>query len=324
MKVKFLLFADLHVDMMHDGAARAQGIFQAAKAQGAEMAVQLGDLMYPAQAYLTEKGRQILRDVRPWALDRDDERAYVWQAVRDFGAPLYSVLGNHDLHVCDKQTAVKWLSMPAPYYDFVQGGVRFVALDTNFVCKNGVWEDMQYGSSAGVDNRLLRYVPDEQLTWLRQRVMTSDEPCVLLSHASLCDPLAGIQNRDEVIALIRACNRDRRRVLASFSGHSHVDGMTVIDRVPYINVNSASYHWLGADYKSLRYSEKLCRHYPRLMSTAPYLEVLYALVEMDDGGMRMTGRSSIFVGKTPQELGLPESENDHQPTAVIRDRSIAW
>lgn len=324
MNIKFLLFADLHVDMMHDGVMRAQVIAEAAVRHRADFIMQLGDLMYPGEDVLPEKGLEVMRRVRPWALERMDERRDVWRLMDKTGLPVYSVLGNHDLHVCDKETACKWLRMPAPYYGFVRFGVRFLVLDTNFVHTDRGWEDLAYGSSAGVPNQLLRYVPGEQLKWLEETVLQSEEPCVLMSHASLCDALAGIQNREEVTALINRLNRDKRRVLASFSGHSHVDGMTVHGGVPYVNINSASYHWLGADYASVRYSEKLSSHYPRIKSTAPYAETLYAVVEITGEGMSITGRESIFVGRTPQELGLPESENDHQPSPRITSREIRW
>lgn len=327
MKTRFLVFTDLHVDMMHDGVQRARRICRAARENRVDFVVQLGDLMYPDEGYLAARSPEslrILQDVRPWGCGRDDERFAVRQALRDAGVPVYHALGNHDVHICTKETMVDYLGMPGCYYDFVQGGVRFLVLDTNFVWQDGVWQDMKCGNGAGQPGEQLKYVPENQLRWMENTIMTSDEPCILFSHASLADPLSGIRNRDQVFALVERVNRDRRRVVVAFNGHSHVDGMRTRAGVAFINVNSASYHWMGADYACVRYSEKMSRCYPRLMRTAPYEDALYAIVDVEDGKMRIRGLKSEFVGKTPQELGMPREENDFDPSALIRSRTIRF
>ena len=327
MNTRFLLFADLHVDMMHDGAARAACMAQEARAFGARFALQLGDLMYPDTETLEKADPRCMdtvRAVRPWALGRDDERQAVYKAFEEANLPLYSVLGNHDMHVCDKKTACAWFNMPAPYYTVAPDGVRFVMLDTNFMMTDDGLVDMAYGNSAGVSNHLLRFVPKEQLEWLEETVMASGEVCVLCSHAPLMEPRSGIQNRDAVLRVIERCNRDKKRIVLSVNGHSHVDGMSVHGGVPFVSINSASYHWMGADYECVRYSEKMSRAYPRLKRTAPFMGPLYALVEMRDGEILLHGTASRFVGKTPDELGMSREENDFPPTAVITSRVITW
>ena len=327
MNTKFLLFADLHVDMMHDGAARAAYMAEEARAFGAEFAVQLGDLMYPDTATLEKadpKCMDMVRSVRPWALDRDDERRSVYQAFEEAKLPLYSVLGNHDMHVCDKETACAWFGMPAPVYSVVLGGIRFVMLDTNFMMTENGLVDMAYGNSAGIANHLLRFVPEKQLQWLEETVMASEEVCVLCSHAPLMEKRSGIQNRQAVLDVIKRCNKDKKRIVLSLNGHSHVDGMSVHGGVPFVSINSASYHWMGADYECIRYSEKMSRTYPRLKRTAPYMGALYALVEAKDGEIKIHGMKSRFVGKTPDELGLPREENDFPTTAEIASHVITW
>lgn len=326
MHSRFLIFTDLHVDMMHDTPIRAEVISRAVKEAKVDFVVQLGDLMYPDEAFLKEHSPHslgIMKEVRPWAVGRDDERFSVLASLENTGVPVYHTLGNHDMHICDKETMVKFLNMPGRFYDFVWGGVRFVVLDTNFVMTDeGVLADISCGSGAGQPGDKLKFLTEEQLVWLEKTVMESREPCVLFSHASLADPLSGIRNRQEFFALIDRVNRDQKRILAAFNGHSHIDGMRMYGGTAFININSASYHWMGGDYECIRYSEKMSACYPRIKRTAPYHAPLYAIVDVEDEKIRIKGTKSLFVGKTPQELGLPREENDFDPCAMIRSRTI--
>lgn len=325
MHSRFLIFTDLHVDMMHDAAIRAEVISRAAKRHQVDFVVQLGDLMYPDEGFLKENSPhslEIMKEVRPWAMGRDDERFSVLESLKNTGVPVYHTLGNHDMHICDKETMVKFLHMPARFYTFVQGGVRYIVLDTNFVMTEEGLCDISCGNGAGQPGDKLKFLTDEQLCWLEKTVMESQEPCVLFSHASLADPLSGIRNRQALFALIDRVNRDQKRVLAAFNGHSHIDGMRTCGGTAFININSASYHWMGGDYECIRYSEKLSACYPRLKRTAPYHAPLYAVVDVDDRRICMTGTKSLFVGKTPQELGLPKEENDFDPCPMIRSRTV--
>ena len=91
---------------------------------------------------------------------------------------------------------------------------------------------------------------------------------------------------------------------------------------PFISINSISNVWIGHEYDTVRYSETICRHYPHLKGTAPYREALYAIFEIDDDVIRMTGRESGFVGPSPRDLGLKDGIFWHEPAPVIRDRVI--
>ena len=162
---------------------------------------------------------------------------------------------------------------------------------------------------------------EDQRIWLDRELTGSDEPCIVLSHVSLADPVSGIHEREKVLSVL---GRHRDRVRLVMNGHGHVDGLRYEAGIPFWDVNSASYHFTGTKYACTRYSEKLCAAYPKLSGTAPYYDPLYAIVELLDDRIRIHGTHSVFVGPTPQELGMPETENDYEPCAEIRDREILF
>ncbi len=323
---RFLVFTDLHADIMHDAVARMQRISTAALEAGVDFVVQLGDLMYPDRAFLERQdtGRKsiaCMQKKKPWSMNRDDEKLSILQLLSGIGKPVYSVIGNHDLHVCDKTAVCRYWNMPAPYYAFCEKGFRFLVLDTNLIWDHGCTIDMAFGNHSGYDEEYLRYLSEDQRIWLDRELTGSDEPCIVLSHVSLADPVSGIHEREKVLSVL---GRHRDRVRLVMNGHGHVDGLRYEAGIPFWDVNSASYHFTGAKYACTRYSEKLCAAYPKLSGTAPYYDPLYAIVELLDDRIRIHGTHSVFVGPTPQELGLPETENDYEPCAEIRDREILF
>ncbi|MDD3334924.1 MAG: metallophosphoesterase [Eubacteriales bacterium] len=324
MGAKFLIFTDLHVDIMHDGAARMQVICDAAKREKVDFLLHLGDIMYPHAAFLQQYAPEsLVKRQRAWFLnDRDDEKTAILCMLRATERPLYGVLGNHDMDSCDKETACRYWNMPAPYYAFVEGGVRFLVLDSNFIRTDDGLVDFEHNNYRDYKRRQTSFLPKEQLDWLRKEILSSSEPCVLLSHTPLGDDLLNINNMQEVWAIIDEVNQDKRRVIVAINGHNHVDGLSVRRGVPFLSINSASNLWLGSEFKTTRYSETICRAYPHLASCAPYYDPLYAVVTIDENGIRVEGIHSSFVGSTPQELGFPKSASYFEPCACIRSRFL--
>ena len=321
--IKFLVFTDLHADMIHDGVARMARIAETARKENVDFVIQLGDLCYPEEAWLrtnSPRSLQVMAEKRPWSLGRDDEKRAIRSMLKEIGRPVYHVLGNHDLHVCDKETLCRYLGIPGPYYSFCEGGYRFLALDTNLIRTRDGMLDMAYGNHGKYAEEQLKYLSGEQLEWLEDMLASSEEPCMLLSHVSLTDPLSGIHESEKLKAILK--KQKSGKVILAMNGHGHVDGLRWIERVPFWDVNSASYHFLGERYSRIRYSRKLCEAYPRLRETAPYYDPLYAIAEIRSDAISIRGTFSWFVGPSPQEAGMPEEENDYPPCAEIRDRVI--
>lgn len=324
MKTTFLLFADLHVDIMHDTVARMEIILSAAHKHKVDFLLHLGDIMYPEASFVKACDPDgFARREDSWFLcERDDEKQAIRELIAASGFRLYGVLGNHDMDSCDKSTACRYWNLPAAHYSFVEGGVRFIALDSQFIHTESGFEDFAYNNYKYYKAPALHQIPPGQLRWLEETIQSSDEPCVLLSHASLADDLLNVRNMHEIWDIISRANHEKRRVIAAFNGHNHVDGLTIRRGVPFVSINSASNIWIGMQYAATRYSETISHLYPHIRGCAPYYDPLYAVVTIDDSGILIEGTQSTFVGPSPQDLGLPSSASFHEPCACIRSRKL--
>ena len=326
ISAKFGVITDLHVDIMPDGAARMQAFCEEAVKRRVDFLIHLGDMQYPEVTFLQKHAPESIekRIGSAWFVcERDDEKIAVKQYIEHTGLKMYGVLGNHDMDSCDKKTACLYWSMPHNYYSFVEGGLRFLALDTNYIRTEDGYLDFDhcnYRLYPGMQNT---YLTPEQLRWMEEEIMASPEPCVLLSHAPLGDDRAIFtRNGQEVWAMLERVNRDKRRVILALNGHNHIDGLTVRRGVPFISINSASNIWIGHQYDAIRYSETISRLYPHIKGCAPYRDALFAFFEMDGRGIRMEGRETGFVGPSPQQLGFPKESAFFEPSARIRSRRL--
>ena len=325
MKVKFAVITDLHVDIMPDGVARMQGFCEAALREKVDFLMHLGDMQYPEVAFLEKHAPESIekRVGRGWFVcDRDDEKLAVKELIKKTGLKMYGVLGNHDMDSCDKKTACLYWGMPDKHYSFVEGGIRFIALDTNYIKTESGMIDFDHCNYRNVSGENVVFITDEQLEWLEKEIMASNEPCVLLAHAALGDDILSPHDKEKLWDLIARVNQDKRRVILSLNGHNHVDGLSIRNGVPFISINSASNIWIGHQYDAIRYSETICRHYPHLKGCAPYRDALFAIFEIDDTGIRMLGRETDFVGPTPQELGFPDEKSYFEPAPKVRNRFL--
>ena len=326
MKTTFLIFTDLHVDIMHDAPARMEIILRAAREKNVDFLLHLGDIMYPEEEFVRLHDPEGYRGREDsWFLcDRDDEKRAIRQMLASSGLPLYGVLGNHDMDGCNKPTACRYWNMPDSFYSFVMGGVRFIALDSQYIQTDDGYDDFAYNNYKHYYNEVWRLhrLPPQRLRWLEETILSSPEPCVLLSHASLADDLLCVRDKEKVWEIIERANREKRRVIGAFNGHNHVDGLTIRQGVPFVSINSASNIWIGMQYQTVRYSETLSRMYPHIQGCAPYFDPLYAVVTIDDSGILIEGTQSSFVGPSPQELGFPPSGSCHEPCACIRSRKL--
>ena len=271
--LRFGVIADVHKDIMHDAEGRLRAFVDHMKAASVDFVVQLGDFCVPKEA---NKG---FLDI-----------------FRTFPGPRYHVLGNHDTDGGFKrEQTVAWWGMPARYYAFDRSGVHFVVLDGN---------DRPADHAGGYP----RFIADDQLDWLRKDLAATELPTVVFVHQSLeRENKGGVQNGAAVRTILETANREagRRKVTACFSGHHHRDYVRQINDIVYPQINSASYFWVGGDYKRVRYSEEIDATHPWIKYTVPYKDPLFALVTIDAarGFMRIEGRSSLFVGPAPWELG---------------------
>ena len=263
----FAVCADIHQDIMHDGALRLQAFVEAAADARVDMAVQLGDFCQPTEAN------------RPF-LD-------IWQAL---ALPRYNVLGNHDMDGgARRQQTVAYMSMPDRYYSFATKGWHFAVLDGNDPSdppRSG------YACGMGAD----------QIDWLGADLRATDLPVVIFIHQAM--DRGDLDSAAEVLTLLDEINRDAgwQQVVAVFSGHHHLDYATCLNGIWHIQVNSMSNYWMGDDYKQIRYGEQVDAAHPYIKYTAPYKDPLFALVKLQPRGViDIQGVDSEWVGDSPEQ-----------------------
>jgi Icc protein len=221
----------------------------------------------------------------------------VWRSWR---GPAYHVHGNHDFDGGYRPEQVRaFYGMAASYYQFNAGGVAFFVLDGN--------------EPGGMAKGYKRFIGSTQLAWLEASLRAETRPKVVLIHQPLDDTQEGVENGDEVRTVL-----ERHGVLACLSGHNHQDYLRLLGGVAHLQVNSASYYWIG-DRVAARDTlpPEIHRAFPALRSTAVYRDPLWAVVTIDlaRGELSVEGRSSEWVGPDPWTRGAPEARH---PRTVVR------
>lgn len=300
-KVKFGVFTDVHLDIMHDGEQRVRTFLDAAEREKADFIIQLGDMRYPDQ--LTpplckpENTPVNLQSalIRPTPVDKG-------KVVRMFNAfrrPALHLLGNHDMDFASKEQAMALMGMECPYYSFDAGAWHFVALDTNYYRdESGAYIEYNHGNY--LDHEDLPYLPPEQLAWLEADLAAAKRPTVIFSHQPLAGQERSVRNQAGIRAVMREAKKAGSPVRLCMNGHLHKDILLEAEGVHYLTVNSISSFWAGPGHCTRRYDEALENTFPCLKYSAPYDRPLYAFVELEeDGRITIQGTAGAFVPPAP-------------------------
>jgi len=322
--VKFGIFSDLHVDIMHDCEERLRVFLDAARAADVDFIVQLGDFCYP------DEGRDCICKPEKRPVNIENALHYPTYADKDtirrlffeFEKPAYSVIGNHDLDMCSGPQLLESYHMPARWYSFDCGGVHFVALDANYCYvdgkyipyDNGIYFDWSYDKP-----KPLPYLPEEELEWLRDDLSKTPYPSVLFSHQMLRE--GDLRNHEAFADII---NNAPKPVILSANGHHHKDNLTKVGKTWYWNVNSMSNYWLDMAYEAKRYTDEIDEKYPNIRYVVPYKDPIFAIVTITDGVIDIRGRKSEFVGVTPAEQGYPMKCWEDVVSPSISDYNFSW
>ena len=306
MKVKFGIFADLHVDIMHDGEQRLEKFLDACRKEDVDFVIHLGDFCYPDENRIS-----VTRpEMRPINIENAlkvptyANKEKIHSMYMNFEKPSYHVLGNHDCDMCTKRQVLDYYGAKYdPYYSFDVGGVHFVALDGNFTKINGEYVDYANGNYFNRDGEI-PFFSDEEIKWLKRDLAATPYPSVLFSHQGIAGGWACIQNSEEVKKVLKEAPN---KVLLAINGHEHVDRLVEVDDIWYMCLNSMSCLWLDLDFTCMgRYSAEIDEKYPNIRYTAPYKDPLFAIIEIDDNGINIKGVQSEWVGPSPEELGSKE------------------
>ena len=226
-KIKFTVFSDLHHHpawYKTDAPERLTAIQNRAVKNGSELLLHMGDFSHKPSAC-----PELIKQ------------------YKEFQLPGYFVLGNHEFDIDSYETVLETMGLENGYYFFDHGGFRFVIMDENYFRDfPGVY--FHYSERNYFDHPAARdWMPPEEIDWVRKTVMDSPYPCILASHAPVeyaPNPKAGIRCKDELIRIIRDSRGTPGQVILCLNGHYHRSGMDVIDGVPRLDVNSASFNWI--------------------------------------------------------------------------------
>ena len=322
--IKFMVFSDLHVDIMHDSIKRVKEVIRVAAAEKVDFILSLGDTLYPPNDVLLRNNVQIRKD-RWFYCDRDTEKHELLDLMNKCGIPFYHVIGNHDSDCCPKKVFTDYMGMEHNYYCFDIKGLRFAAIDTSYIYYDGKYIPYENRNLESLENAIYPCVPEEQLEWLKKVTQTADKPVIVLSHHQLHGEGDGVENHERVKAVINKINRDKKRIILCLTGHSHLDGIQIHNGVPYIDINSLSCHWVGDLYTHDHYNNaEMAEAYPYMSSVAPYKSPVFACYTINREGISIKGYSSEIVGPSPYELGMQENSRHYTVTAAIADRYIPF
>lgn len=283
--VRFGIIADVHHGLAPDADQRLEAFLEAsAERSDLDFLIQIGDFCHPTQA-----AQSFVRQL-------EAERR-----------PIYHVLGNHDMDLGSKRAILDLWQTENKFYSFDASGFHFVVLDCNYLNIDGKYVDYDTGNFYR-NGAARTFVHPDQLDWLRADLAATSKPTIVFSHQGIGTGWAGgpTQNGAAVRAILTEANRhaETPQVLACLSGHNHVDREDIIDGIRYIQINSASYYWVGADYGRM----------------APYRDPLFAFVTITEDALTIEGRESIFVPPTPTDRGFPRAG---EITASIENRVLS-
>ncbi|MGO4288163.1 metallophosphoesterase family protein [Chitinophaga sp. RAB17] len=291
-KIRFGVIADLHHDVMHDGPQRLSAFIEEMNTKAPDFIIQMGDLCVPKK-----------------------ENAPLMDIWNRFKGPRYHVIGNHDTDGgFTREQVVEFWKAPAKYYSFDANGFHFIVLDGN-----------EHNESKSRPPGYARFISPVQLAWLRKDLDNTSLPTIVCCHQGLDNDAGGLENGTLLRYTLEAANKKagKQKVILVLSGHHHQDYYNRINDIHYVQINSASYQWLGDDHQEMRYSAEIDKAHPYIKYTVPYKDPIWAMIEIDTKGtITIQGRKTVFVGSSPEKLGVNMDEYIYPIVPFISDRKL--
>ena len=277
-RIKFTVFSDLHHHpawYKSDAPERLKAIQLRALKNNSEFLLHLGDFSHKPSA-CPELIRQF----------------------KEFQIPGFFVLGNHEFDIESYENVLKAMFLENGYYFFDHGGFRFVIMDENWFSDfPGVF--FHYSERNYFDHARGRdCMPPEEVEWVRQTVMESPYPCILASHAAITYAPSGkgVQCSEEIEQIIRESQGTPGQVILCLNGHYHRSGLDIINGVPRLDVNSATFNWVSKPH-DLYPEKEWYKQYECLGNMIIYEKPLSAEIEIDSltQTIRITGAEGKFL-----------------------------
>jgi predicted phosphodiesterase len=180
-------------------------------------------------------------------IDKDWESFDVVDPIyRQLTMPGHHVLGNHDFSVADslKESVVKRMGLPSPYYHFESEGWRFVVLNGNDISFHAhPKESDQYKAAEEYydENQITSpkwngAIGPEQLVWMEETFKSANERgenVILFCHFPVFpENVHNLWNAGEVVSLIE----QYPNVKAYINGHNHDGNYAQKNGVHYLTM----------------------------------------------------------------------------------------
>lgn len=298
--VRFAIASDFHAPDVPDGEERITSFIRAAKDENVDFIIELGDFCR------LDSASQVYRDL--------------WNG---FKGEKYHVIGNHDMDKYTPEEYVEGMEMPGRYYSFDKGDFHFIVLDGN-----NLYDGKEYRHYAKanyyVNPKMRAYVDPEQMNWLKKDLAETDKKCILFSHQSieLC------MNNGAAVRQILEEENSRsgfKKVVLAFAGHNHSNYTKEINGITYMQINSASYVWIGEPTQTeKRYPKEINEKYSLMEYSMSYTKPLYAIVTLDSKGATVKGTKAEFVPPTPKDLNMKDSVDALPLVSSIADEVIKF
>ena len=299
--VRFAIASDFHAPDIPDGEHRVATFIKAANDEKVDFIIELGDFCR------LDSASQVYRDL--------------WNS---FPSDKYHVIGNHDMDRYTFEEYTQGMNMPARYYSFDQGDFHFIVLDGN-----NLFDGKKYTHYARanyyVDAKKRPHIDPEQMDWLKKDLAATNKRCILFSHQSIEEAL---NNGAEVRKILEAENQRAgfKKVVMAFGGHNHSNYSKEINGITYVQINSASYVWIGEPTQTeKRYSKEINDRYGGILKySMTYTEPLYAIVTLNSKGATLKGTDAEFVPPTPKDLNMNDSVGVFPLVSNIKDLKVKF
>ena len=299
--VRFAIASDFHAPDIPDGEHRVATFIKAANDEKVDFIIELGDFCR------LDSASQVYRDL--------------WNS---FPGDKYHVIGNHDMDRYTFEEYTQGMNMPARYYSFDHGDFHFIVLDGN-----NLFDGKKYTHYARanyyVDAKKRAHIDPEQMDWLKKDLAATNKRCILFSHQSIEEAL---NNGAEVRKILEAENQRAgfKKVVMAFGGHNHSNYSKEINGITYVQINSASYVWIGEPTQTeKRYSKEINDRFGGILKySMTYTEPLYAIVTLNSKGATLKGTNAEFVPPTPKDLNMNDSVGVFPLVSNIKDLKVKF
>lgn len=299
--VRFAIASDFHAPDIPDGKKRVETFIKAANDENVDFIIELGDFCR------LDSANQVYRDI--------------WNS---FKGEKYHVIGNHDLDHYSTDEYVKGMSIPHRYYSFDKGNFHFVVLDGNNYFDGEKIRHYDHGNYGAYPQNKHSYIDKEQIEWLEKDLASTELRTILLSHQSLDSEIKNGAEVHQILEKENKCAKFKKVVLA-FSGHNHSNYTKEINGITYMQVNSASYVWIGKPTMTeKRFPKEINKKYSLMQYSMMFDKPLYATVTLTVEGVDVKGTKAEFIPPTPKEIGLGDSIGIYPLVSTIENAHVRF